>query len=164
MKVSIVRPANVYGPYDNFKDGSSMVIPSLIKKFLFTKNNEVEVLGDGSNVRDFVYSKDVANGMLIVMKKNPKNPINLGSGEKVTIKYLVNTINSYFNNDYKIIWNTSVPSGDKIRLLDINSAKKLGFKNNFGLLKGLKETIDWAKININKLNEKKYSAFEHENK
>ena len=160
MKVTIVRPANVYGPFDNFKDGSSMVIPSLIKKFLFSTNKKVEVLGDGSNIRDFVYSKDVANGMLIVMKKSPQKPINLGSGRKVTIKKLVNFMNTNFNNEFEINWNRNVPTGDKIRLLDIRNAKKLGFKNNYSLLRGLKETIDWAKKNISKLNEKKYSAFD----
>ena len=68
--MTIVRPANVFGPYDNFDEKTAMVIPSLISKFFNSKNNQVEVWGDGSNLRDFIYSEDVAvDAMLLIMKK-----------------------------------------------------------------------------------------------
>ena len=82
-KASIVRPANVYGPYDNFGEWS-MVIPSLIKKGF--ENDVIEVWGDGSPIRDIVYSEDVARGMIYMVENEITEPINLGSGTGVTIK------------------------------------------------------------------------------
>jgi len=96
----IVRPANVFGPYDNFNKNNSMVIPSLISKFL-SKNNEVKIWGDGTNIRDFVYSKDVARAMMYIMSSNIREPINIGSGKSVTIKYLANLINKLTSNKKK---------------------------------------------------------------
>ena len=68
--MTIVRPANVFGPYDNFDEKTAMVIPSLISKFFNSKNNQVEVWGDGSNLRDFIYSEDVVDAMLYNEKKS----------------------------------------------------------------------------------------------
>ena len=81
----MVRPANVYGPYDNFDESNAMVIPSLISKAFKTKNNKIEVWGDGKPKRDFIFSEDVAKGMMKVVKKRFR-PINLGSGKAVGIK------------------------------------------------------------------------------
>ena len=82
---SIVRPANVYGPNDNFGKWS-MVVPSLIKKAM--ENDVLEVWGDGSPIRDFIYSEDVARGMLHMVKNKVTEPVNLGSGTGITIKEL----------------------------------------------------------------------------
>jgi len=166
LKTIIVRPANVYGPYDNFYDKSSMVIPSLIKKFINSDNNKIEVLGDGKNIRDFIYSKDVARAMIFLLKKAPNYPINLGSGKGLSIKSLVNSINKIFNNKYKICYIKNINSGDKIRLLDIERLKKLKFKNIYSFQKGLSETIDWALKNKKIINSKnkRYSAFSNEKK
>ena len=88
-------PTNLYGPHDNFDHKTGMVIPSLIKKFC-KNSKKVDVWGDGSNLRDFIYSKDVARAMLYVMYKSPKKPINLGSGTGISIRDLVNKINKIF--------------------------------------------------------------------
>jgi len=154
----IVRPANVFGPYDNFNKDNAMVIPSLINKFL-NSNKNIEVFGDGSNIRDFIYSKDVAKAMLLIMYKNYQKPINIGSGKKVSIKNLVNLINKIINNKNKIKWIKNKNTGDKIRLMNISKLKKLGFRSNFALEDALRETIYWYKINKNK-NLHKYNAFE----
>ena len=82
--ISVVRPANVYGPYDNFDINNAMVIPSLINKALNAKKT-LKVWGDGKNIRDFIFSSDVADGMLLSVKNKINYPINLGSG-KNTIK------------------------------------------------------------------------------
>lgn len=162
MDMTIVRPANVFGPFDNFDEKTAMVIPSLISKFFHSKNNTVEVWGDGSNLRDFIYSEDVADAMLLVMKKNPKFPINIGCGSGIKIRKIVEIINSYFNNKFKIIWNTNYPSGDKKRIMDIKNLKKIGFKSKFELEKNIFQTIEWYKNN-QKTVLKKYNSF-HENK
>ena len=90
-----------------------MVVPSLVKKIL--ENDTLNVWGDGSNIRDFVHSKDVARGMMLVMKKSPgpNNPINLGSGSGYTIRKLLKIILSDKRVNYNpiIVWDTSKPSG-----------------------------------------------------
>lgn len=129
MITVIVRPANVFGPYDNFDTKSAMVIPSLINKFINSKTGAVEVWGDGSNIRDFIFSSEVARAMLLIMFKKPKLPINIGSGKGVSIKKIVEIINEYFGNNHKLSWNKKYSGGDKKRVLDITRLKKLGFKH-----------------------------------
>ena len=78
-KVSIVRPANIYGPYDNFDPANSMVVPSLIRRAL-AGEDPLTVWGDGSPIRDFIHAEDVARGMMLAVEKGVTEPINLGSG------------------------------------------------------------------------------------
>ena len=154
--VSIVRPANVYGPYDNFDENNAMVIPSLINRALRSKKN-LKVWGDGSAIRDFIYSSDVAKGMIIAVYKGINKPINLGSGKGVSIKTIAELISKLVpNGPLKIIWDKSKPSGDKIRLMDTSNAKKIGFKTEVDILKGISNTINWY---INSKKYKRYNAF-----
>lgn len=143
--ISIVRPANVYGPYDNFDPENAMVIPSLIKR-LCDGENPLVVWGDGSAIRDFIYAEDVADGMLKVMEENPDFPVNLGSGSGVSIKELVETLIGVLNEDIDIQWDASKPSGDKIRILDTSNAEFVGFKPSVTLTEGLKRTLEWYRV------------------
>lgn len=158
-KISIVRPANVYGPYDNFDPKTAMVIPSLIAKAI-DGENPLTVWGDGSPIRDFIYCKDVAEGMMLAVEKGINVPVNLGSGLGVTIKQIAEVIaKSVPNGPIKIVWDKSKPKGDAKRLMDIKRAKKLlGFKPKYSLEQGIKETIDWYLKNKDNLN-KRYNAF-----
>ena len=158
MITIIVRPANVFGPYDNFDTKSAMVIPSLINKFINSKTGAVEVWGDGSNIRDFIFSSEVARAMLLIMFKKPKLPINIGSGKGVSIKKIVEIINEYFGNNHKLSWNKKYSGGDKKRVLDITRLKRLGFKHEINLEKAIYQTINWFKNNRHKKFEK-YVAF-----
>ena len=158
MITTIVRPANVFGPYDNFDTKSAMVIPSLINKFINSKTGAVEVWGDGSNIRDFIFSSEVARAMMLIMLKKPKLPINIGSGKGVSIKKIVEIINEYFGNNHKLSWNKKYSGGDKKRVLDITRLKKLGFKHEINLEKAIYQTINWFKNNRHKKFEK-YVAF-----
>ena len=158
MITIIVRPANVFGPYDNFDTKSAMVIPSLINKFINSKTGAVEVWGDGSNIRDFIFSSEVARAMMLIMFKKPKLPINIGSGKGVSIKKIVEIINEYFGNNHKLSWNKKYSGGDKKRVLDITRLKKLGFKHEINLEKAIYQTINWFKNNRHKKFEK-YVAF-----
>jgi GDP-L-fucose synthase len=154
--VSIVRPANVYGPFDNFDEANAMVIPSLISRALKSKKY-LKVWGDGSSIRDFIYSADVAKGMALTLYKGIKYPINLGSGKGVSIRTIAEIIaKSVPNGPLKILWDKFKPSGDKIRLMNVNKANKMGFRANVDIVKGIKSTIDWY---VNSKQYKKYNAF-----
>ncbi|MDO8638265.1 MAG: NAD(P)-dependent oxidoreductase [Candidatus Daviesbacteria bacterium] len=158
-KISIVRPANTYGPFDNFDPKTAMVIPSLINRAL-SGENPLTVWGDGSPIRDFIYSKDVAEGMMLAVEKGINIPVNLGSGSGVTIKEIAEVIaKSAPNGPVKIVWDKSKPSGDAKRLMDIQRAKKLlGFEPKYSLEAGVKETIEWYIKNKDSLG-KRYNVF-----
>jgi len=155
--IVIVRPANVYGPYDNFDPNNAMVIPSLIKRALDGENPLV-VWGDGSPIRDFIYAKDVALGMLLAFKNNVTQPINLGSGIGISIKEIVDIIINNMAVRPEVVWDTSKPSGDKKRLMDISRARSIGFAPQISIEEGIKETMDWYLKNKN-IVDKRYNVF-----
>jgi len=139
-RCSIVRPANVYGPHDNFGQWS-MVVPSLIKKAM--ENKVLEVWGDGSPVRDLIYADDVAEGMLHVVENQITEPVNLGSGTGVSIREVAEIIAEYFGKE--IAWDTTKPMGDRRRLMSMERAKKHGFAPQTPLKEGIIKTIEWYK-------------------
>ena len=145
-KCSIVRPANVYGPNDNFSDEST-VIASLIKKAF--KNDVLEVWGDGSPIRDFIYSEDVARGMIHMVENEVTEPVNLASGTGVTIKDLAFMICEYFN--VGLSFDESKPNGDMKRILSTERAESYGFKPQVSLDEGIHRTINWYKEFMNEL-------------
>jgi GDP-L-fucose synthase len=145
-KCSIVRPANVYGPNDNFGDEST-VIASLIKKA--NENEVLEVWGDGSPIRDFIYSEDVARGMLHMVENEVTEPVNLASGTGVTIKDLAFMICEYFN--VGLSFDESKPNGDMKRILSTERAESYGFKPQVSLDEGIHRTINWYKEFMNEL-------------
>jgi len=159
--IVIVRPANVYGPYDNFDPANAMVIPSLIKRAI-DGENPLMVWGDGTPIRDFIFAKDVARGMLIALERCPGYPLNLGSGRGYSIKEVVEIIINNLERKPKIIWDTSKPSGDKKRLMDISKARALGWKPEILLESGIKEVMDWYKRNKEIVN-KRFNVFKENN-
>ena len=146
-RVSVVRPSNVYGPWDSFSDDSAMVIPSLIKR-VCGGETPLRAWGDGRSIRDFIYSKDVARGMMLVVEKGETRPVNLGSGVGVTIKELAETIAKLGGTTVE--WDTSKPNGDAKRLMDISRATALGWKPEVSLEDGLRETYEWYRANKDK--------------
>ena len=159
-KIAIVRPANVYGPYDNFDPKNAMVIPSLIRRAL-DGENPLSVWGDGSPVRDFIHASDVAEGMLLALEKGLGQPINLGCGKGVNIKEIVNIIVNNMDNKPDVIWDKSKPSGDKKRLMDISRAKAIGFKPKISIEEGVKQVMKWYKQNKSVVH-KRYNVFTEE--
>ena len=143
---SIVRPANVYGPGDNFDPNNAMVIPSLINK-ITRGDDPVVIWGDGNAVRDFIYSKDVAYGILLsLISKNKFSYYNLGSGIGITIKELVETLNEIIDFNYE--YDVSKPSGAPKRIMDLSKSKtELNFTPETTLFNGLEETINWFSNN-----------------
>jgi GDP-L-fucose synthase len=139
---AIVRPCNVYGPGDNFDPDNAMVIPSLMCR-IYRKENPVNVWGDGSAIRDFAYSRDVAEGVILALYYGTRGEfLNLGSGKGYSVKELVEALKSFLDFNYK--FDPSKPSGYPRRVMDISRAKKeIGYEPATTLAEGLKETWDW---------------------
>jgi len=143
--VSIVRPANVYGPYDNFDPENAMVIPSLIRKA--HENDVLSVWGDGSPIRDFIHSRDVALGMIYAVENQICEPLNLGSGTGVSIREIVEMVVEGCDFPIKVEWDTTKPAGDHKRILDMSRANSYGFETSVSLREGILETIRWFNEN-----------------
>ncbi|BBO79771.1 GDP-L-fucose synthase [Desulfosarcina ovata subsp. sediminis] len=156
-KTVIVRPANVYGPFDNFDPNSAMVIPSLIRRAVQGENPFV-VWGDGSSVRDFIHAKDVARGMMMALEKLPDGSVNLGSGTGIKIRELVEEVVSNMDSRPKIVWDKTKPHGDRRRVFDLKRARKMGFKAQIPLKEGIAETVEWYRRNQH-IADKGYNVF-----
>ena len=147
MITIVVRPGNIFGPYDDFDWESSHVIPALIRKVV-ERHNPLEVWGDGHDIKDFIYVEDLVDGLLLAMEKiNKFDQINIGAGNPISIRTVLNTIieTESFKNP-RIVFNTSKPTMIHIRLINIDKAKKiLGFMPKTSLDIGIKKTVDWFK-------------------
>ncbi len=141
-------PVNLYGPGDNFNLRSSHVIPALIRKCIEAEEKgikEIEVWGDGSPTREFLYVEDAAEGILLATEFfNESLPVNLGSGREISIKDLAEKIALLSGFSGKLIWNTDKPNGQPRRGLDTTRAiEKFGFKAKMTFDEGLANTIAW---------------------
>ncbi len=141
-------PVNLYGPKDNFDLETSHVIPALIRKCLEAierGDEEVVVWGDGSPTREFLYAADAAEGIVLGAERfNGEEPVNLGSGEEISIKDLVETIEELTGYQGRLVWDTSKPNGQPRRSLDTSRATELfGFTAQTKLAQGLRETVEW---------------------
>jgi len=139
---------NLFGPEDNFNPQSSHVVASLIKKFHDAKINnkkEAVVWGDGESTRDFCYVEDIAEGIVLAAEKyNKSDPVNLASGNEISIKKLALLIKKQIGYEGSILWDSSKPSGPKRRVIDINKAKnEFGYQVTTSLEEGIKKTVDW---------------------
>ena len=148
-----LMPVNLYGPRDNFNPESSHVIPALIRKCLEAKAENapsIEVWGDGSPTREFLYVEDAAEGILLATEKyNGSEPVNLGSGMEISIKDLVTLIAKLTGFNGELIWDASKPNGQPRRRLDVTRAEKeFGFKAQVGFEEGLRRTIEWYALKM----------------
>tara|TARA_B100000315_G_C14593097_1_gene597040 strand:- start:4783 stop:5703 length:921 start_codon:yes stop_codon:yes gene_type:complete len=139
---SIVRLCNVYGPGDNFDPDNAMVIPSLMMR-IRKGEDPLLVWGDGSAIRDFAFSRDVAEGIILALQYGTRGDlVNLGSGDGVTIKELVKTLHSFLDFNYE--FDITKSSGFPKRVMDISRAREwIGYNPTTSLLEGLKETWNW---------------------
>lgn len=144
FQTSIVRPANIYGPFDNFDPASAMVVPALISRAC-NGENPLVVWGDGNQVRDFLYVKDCVRGMMEAMEKYYEcDPLNIGSGTSTTIREIVEVILKYSPQKPKVVWDTSRPVGNRVRLMDMTKTRaKISFKPKYSLDEGIRETVRW---------------------
>ena len=139
---AVVRPCNVFGPGDNFDPKTSMVIPSLMMKIL-RGDNPVKVWGDGSAIRDFAYSRDVARGIILAAEKGTRESfVNLGSGVGYSVEELVRTLGTFLN--FHAEFEKDKDGGFPRRVMDITRAREwLGYEPLTSLEDGLRETWDW---------------------
>jgi GDP-L-fucose synthase len=148
LNATFLLPVNLYGPRDNFNPNSSHVIPALIKKCIEARDagaEQVEVWGDGSPTREFVYVEDAARGIVMSAESyDGAEPVNIGSGCEISIKDLVELIARLTGFKGKIAWNTSKPNGQPRRALDVSRAEKyFGFRAQVPFEEGLRRTIEW---------------------
>lgn len=141
-------PVNLYGPGDNFDPSSSHVIPALIKKCVDGResaSDHINVWGDGSATREFLYVEDAAEGIILAAERyNASEPVNLGSGTEIPIKNLVHLIATATGFRGEIVWDTSKPNGQPRRGLDTSRAERsFGFRATTSFEDGLQRTIDW---------------------
>jgi len=141
-------PVNLYGPGDNFDPRSSHVIPALIRKCMDAVArgaDQIEVWGDGSATREFLYVDDAAEGILLASERyNSSDPVNLGSGAEISIKDLVEKIAAAAGFKGRIVWDASKPNGQPRRRLDTSRAEaRFGFVATTGFDQALRRTVEW---------------------
>ena len=141
-------PVNLYGPKDNFNLESSHVIPALIRKCVEAKQRgerQIVLWGDGSPTREFLYVDDAAEGILLATEKyDGTEPVNLGTGEEISIRDLAALIASEVQYRGELVWDTSRPNGQPRRCLDTTRAKMLfGFEPSWRLRDGIAQTVSW---------------------
>ena len=159
--ISIVRPANVYGKWDNFDPENAMVIPSLISRIV-SGESPLVCWGDGTPIRDFIYAGDCAEGMIHMVENGITDPVNLGSGDGVSIKEVAEAIRDNYNTSVGIEWDITKPKGDARRLMDTTRAESHGFKCSTNLSDGIRETLSWFLKN-KELYKKRNNYFTEEN-
>lgn len=141
-------PVNLYGPRDNFDLQTSHVIPALIRKYIEAEQRgekQVVLWGDGSPTREFLYVEDAAEGILLAAERyNGSEPVNLGSGNEISIKDLAHLIARLTGYQGELVWDTSRPNGQPRRALDTRRAEAyFGFRSQMSFEEGLRRTIDW---------------------
>jgi GDP-L-fucose synthase len=141
-------PTNLYGPGDNFDPVSSHVIPALIRKCIDAIESDapfIEVWGDGSASREFLYVDDAAEAIALATDRfNGPEPVNIGAGREVTIKELVLLIARACGFRGELRWDTTKPNGQPRRCLDTSRADELfGFHARTPFDEGLARTVDW---------------------
>jgi GDP-L-fucose synthase len=151
-------PVNLYGPRDNFDLQTSHVIPALIRKCAEAKESgasEIILWGDGTPTREFLYVEDAAEGILLAAEHyDDPRPLNLGTGEEITIKALATMIAAEIGYKGRIVWDKTKPNGQPRRCLDVSRIKQaIGFQAKHSLRDGLRTTIRWYQANRDALRE-----------
>ena len=153
LDYAIVRPANIFGPGDNFDIENAMFIPSLMAK-IDRGDDPVVVWGDGTAIRDIAYSRDIAEGIILACIYGTDGFVNLGSGHEYTIKDVVETMQKVRRFEYT--FDDTKPKGFHKRVMDIEKAKKLiHYKPTTSLFDGLSKTWEWYLRNKDENNKRK---------
>ena len=140
-KWTIVRPANIFGEYDNFGEGAT-VIGATCRK-IYDAVDEIEAWGDGTPTRDFIYAGDVADGCIKCLENELHITTNLGSGEEISIKRMIETVAKVSGKEIKINWDTSKPNGDMRRRMSTKIQEQFGLLPKLGFEEGIKETYKY---------------------
>jgi GDP-L-fucose synthase len=157
----VLFPVNLYGPRDNFDLATSHVIPALIRKCAEAREaeaSEIVVWGDGSPTREFLYVEDAAEGIVLAAEHyDDSQPLNLGTGEEITIKALAGVIAAEVGYQGQITWDKTKPNGQPRRCLDVSRIKQaIGFQARHALRDGLRKTIAWYRAHRDALREVRF--------
>jgi GDP-L-fucose synthase len=140
-------PTNIYGPHDHFEPERSHVVAALIRKFHDAKlagNSEVELWGTGTPRRELLYVDDAADACLFLMENyDEEQPINVGVGEDVSIRELAETIRTIVAPEVPIRFDAGKPDGVPRKLLDVTRLRERGWRPQFALAEGLRQTYSW---------------------
>jgi GDP-L-fucose synthase len=144
----VIFPTNLYGPGDHFDPRYSHVIPGLIRKINDAKRSgqdRITVWGDGSPTREFLYVDDAASAIIMAAESyNKSEPVNIGSGEEISIRSLANTLVEIMRFQGSLEWDKAKPNGQPRRKVDSTKAyAEFGFAAKIPLSVGLKKTVDW---------------------
>jgi GDP-L-fucose synthase len=140
-------PVNLYGPRDNFDLETSHVIPAMIRKFVAGRDEGAPVVlwGDGSPTREFLYVEDAARGIAMAAEAyDGSEPVNLGSGNEISIKDLAALIAKHVGYEGEIVWDAKKPNGQPRRKLDVSRAREcFGFEAEVPFDEGIRMTVEW---------------------
>jgi GDP-L-fucose synthase len=148
MSIIYLLPVNLYGPGDNFDPETSHVIPAMIRKFDEAKRigaEQVTLWGDGSPTREFVHVRDAARAFRLALEQyDSPEPVNIGSGEEVSIRDLAAIVANHVGYAGNVVWDSSKPNGQPRRKLSTNRARDaFGFATEIEFQQGIGETVAW---------------------
>ncbi len=140
-------PTNLYGPNDNFDLENSHVLPAMIRKFHEAKVSGaeyVELWGDGSPLREFLYVDDMADACVYLLENySGEEHVNIGTGKEITIKALAELVRDTVGFKGEIRWNTDMPNGTPRKLCDVSKLHNIGWKEKVELPEGIRKEYEW---------------------
>lgn len=147
LNSSVLIPGNLYGPFDNYRNEESHVVPAFIRRFYEARLSgakHVQQWGSGNPQRDFCYAGDVAKLIPYFLENyDSSEPVNLSSGTTTSIRMLSETIAKLTGFEGEIQWDTSKPDGQMVKIFAVDRMKSLGLGCDTSLEAGLRQTIDW---------------------
>jgi GDP-L-fucose synthase len=148
MTIAYLLPTNLYGPYDNFDLGTGHVIPSMIRKFIDARDRKadtVELWGDGSPTREFLFVRDAARAFRLALERyEDPEPVNVGSGTEISIRDLAGVVAEATGFTGTVRWDATHPNGQPRRRLAVDRAWDwFGFRAETDFAKGIDETVAW---------------------
>ena len=144
MNTLVIRPGNLYGPFDKYSWEESKVIAALVRRFAENRN-PLDVWGNGQDIKDFLYISDFIDGLIEAsFTEDLISPINIASGEEITINNVIDCLQKITGKNVKINYKSGMPSMIPVRSIDINKAKaNLEWKPKTSLMEGLSKTLEW---------------------
>ena len=148
MNAIYLLPVNLYGPHDNFDVVSSHVLPAMIRKFVEAKRADEDTVilwGDGSPTREFLHVDDAGRAFRLALERyDGGEPVNVGSGEEISIRDLARLVAETIGYSGSIVWDAGKPNGQPRRKLDTSKAKsRFGFESVVPLPAGVRELVEW---------------------